>query len=125
MRRLIGGSIGTIALTLASATAFADVTPMCLSFGEGVATVMIEVPAKGSELPGTTLWCVSADDPRCSPVQHGDDPSVRALLELAKFAAPQEVAVAPPGHTPAVYAPLAEAVVPGGVVQRLERPPRS
>jgi hypothetical protein len=83
--------------------------------------VVMPVPGDDEELP----WCVSPEDPRCSPLPGH---STARELALRGFIAPSGVREAPVRSLPSRTAqPFAAAgLLPSsGVHERLERPPRS
>jgi hypothetical protein len=80
---------------------------------------LIPKPSEGDDTP---IWCASPNDPRCSPTNAPQSPTLDSLLEL-RFAGPDLPIVAAPRAADVQYLPHVPHVA-SGVRNRVERPPR-
>lgn len=89
----------------------------------GTSLDLLETP--GPELPRTILWCISADDPRCSQRHPGNEaPSGAALRSTPVGVLVTSIPVARSAGTRVVW-PTELGQARDGVRTRLERPPQS
>jgi hypothetical protein len=72
--------------------------------------------------PGVILWCMNADDPRCSPVDGSSDASLSATA--LRLESPDVPTVAAPAANAVVFAPY-EPCRATGTRSRVDRPPRA
>ena len=83
----------------------------------------LETPAP--ELPRTILWCVSADDPRCSQRQPGNEAPSGAAIRSTPVGALVTSIPLPHGSGARVVWPIEVGQAREGVRHRLDRPPQS
>jgi hypothetical protein len=132
MRVTIAGVVCLMALLRADAVSAADGSarpaPAISVCAEPARLIELSLPgeAVGGEQDADegTLWCLSPDDPRCSPLEHG---AGGISLGQAKLGCAAVTAATPPA--PRVLAADScgwqySGAARDGVLGRLERPPR-
>ena len=132
MRVTIAGVLCLMALLRADAVSAADGStrpaPAMSVCGEPARVVELTLPGEavggGEDADEGTLWCLSPDDPRCSPLEQGQSGVSLGQVKLGCAAA---ATVAPPALDVLAahscgwqYSGAARE----GVLGRLERPPR-
>jgi hypothetical protein len=132
MRVTIAGVVCLMALLRADAVSAADgparPAPAISVCGEPARLVELSLPGEAiggeQESDEGTLWCLSPDDPRCSPLDSGTS---GVSLGQAKLGCAAAAAGTP--HAPRVLAADScgteySGAARDGVLGRLERPPR-
>lgn len=108
-------------------TAGPGLSPLATSVGVGasagasLATFEVQL-SHGAESPEPVLWCLTPDDPRCSPIDEGQQVRDSTGREAAR---PTGTATIPPaGHATIAYPPGPSGGARSSHRMGIERPPR-